>query len=423
MPSDRRQPVFFGWYVVASGFLLLFTGFGVVYTFGAFLDPLRHAFGATKSEVSGLFAVTGALYFTLGAVSGPLSDRFGPRRIVGAGAVLTAAGLLLGSRANALWQLYIVYCGGVGVGLGFMYVPAVSAVQQWFRRRRGFATGLAVAGIGAGTLAGPPLAEALIAATGWRTTYLLLGLGAALMLAVALLRMEANPAARGLAPDGDTSGAAAIGGAAPLPPEVNDSPVYSTAPFWLLYLSCLFCSLALFVPFVHLDSYAKAEGISSSGAAWILGLIGVGSFSGRLFLGTAADRLGRRRSLGGAYALMALMLGWWLVSHAAWQLAIFSLLFGLGYGGFVALLPAITADYFGAARAGAIIGRLYTSAAVGNLIGPVIAGDIYDQTGHYTIAIAAGIAVNLLAVLCIVALRPPQHRAAAARPLAVPAAE
>src|SRR5581483_11922333 len=86
MPSDRRQAVFFGWYVVASGFLLLFTGFGVVYTFGAFLDPLRHAFGASKSEVSGLFAVTGALYFTLGAVSGPLSDRYGPRRIVGAGA-------------------------------------------------------------------------------------------------------------------------------------------------------------------------------------------------------------------------------------------------------------------------------------------------------------------------------------------------
>ncbi len=423
MPSDRRQPVFFGWYVVASGFLLLFTGFGVVYTFGAFLDPLRHAFGASKADVSGLFAVTGALYFTLGAVSGPLSDRYGPRRIVGAGAALTVAGLLLSSRANALWQLYLAYCGGVGVGLGFMYVPAVSSVQQWFRRRRGFATGLAVAGIGAGSLAGPPLAEALIAAAGWRTTYLLLGLGAALLLAVALLRMEASPAARGLAPDGDTPGVATASGAAPLPAEVNDSPVYSTAPFWLLYLSCLFCSLALFVPFVHLDSYAKTQGISSSGAAWILGLIGVGSFSGRLFLGTAADRLGRRRSLGGSYALMAVMMVWWLVSHAAWQLAIFSLLFGLGYGGFVALLPAITADYFGAARAGAIIGRLYTSAAVGNLIGPVIAGDIYDRTGQYTIAIAAGIAVNLLAVVCIVALRPPARRAAAARPLAVPAAE
>ncbi|HLZ71800.1 MAG TPA: MFS transporter [Dehalococcoidia bacterium] len=423
MGPGRKPPVFFGWHVVASGFLLLFTGFGVVYTFGAFLDPLRHAFGADKAAISGLFSVTGALYFTLGAVSGPLSDRYGPRRIVGAGAALTVLGLLLASRANALWQLYVFYCGGVGVGLGFMYVPAVSAVQQWFRRRRGFATGLAVAGIGAGTLAGPPLAEALIAATGWRTTYLLLGLGAAVGLAVALLRMEARPAARGLAPDGEAPGVAPVAGVAVLYPEDNDSPVYSTAPFWLLYFSCLFCSLALFVPFVHLDSYARAEGISSSGAAWILGLIGVGSFSGRLFLGTAADRLGRRRSLGGAYGLMAVMMVWWLVSHAAWQLAIFSLLFGLGYGGFVALFPAITADYFGAARAGAIIGRLYTSAAVGNLIGPVIAGDIYDQTGHYTIAIAAGVAVNLLAVACIVALRPPARRIVAARPLAVPAAE
>ncbi|HEY7293409.1 MAG TPA: MFS transporter, partial [Dehalococcoidia bacterium] len=288
MRPGHRQPIFFGWYVVASGFLLLFTGFGVVYTFGAFLDPLRHGFGATRSEVSGLFAVTGALYFTLGAVSGPLSDRYGPRRIVGVGAVLLVGGLLLSSRATALWQLYAFYCGGVGVGLGFIYVPAVSAVQQWFRRRRGFATGLAVAGIGAGTLAGPPLAEALIGTTGWRTTYLLLGLGSAVALAVALLRLEARPAARGLAPDGDPPGSAADAGTVPLSAEDNESPVYSTAAFWLLYLSCLFCSLALFVPFVHLDSYAKAEGISSSGAAWILGLIGVGSFSGRLLLGTVA---------------------------------------------------------------------------------------------------------------------------------------
>jgi MFS family permease len=105
------------------------------------------------------------------------------------------------------------------------------------------------------------------------------------------------------------------------------------------------------------------------------------------------------------------------------QLAIFSLLFGLGYGGFVALLPAITADYFGAGRAGAVIGRLYTSAAVGNLIGPVIAGDIYDHTGEYTIAIAAGIAVNLLAVACVVALRPPAPRAITRHPVTVPAVE
>src|SRR5207244_2175527 len=102
------------------------------------------------------------------------------------------------------------------------------------------------------------------------------------------------------------------------------SPVYRTRVFWLLYLSCLFTSLALFVPFVHLSSYAKNEGISAAGAAWIVGLIGAGSAGGRLFLGSAADRLGRRRSLGGAYATMGVMLVWWLVSHSAWQLAIFA---------------------------------------------------------------------------------------------------
>src|SRR5947209_6957205 len=95
-PAARtRAPIFFGWYVVGSAFLVTLVGFAVNYSFGAFLDPLRAAFHASKTEISGLFAATGLIFFSLGAITGPISDRLGPRRVVLLGAALIGGGLLL----------------------------------------------------------------------------------------------------------------------------------------------------------------------------------------------------------------------------------------------------------------------------------------------------------------------------------------
>ena len=107
-------------------------------------------------------------------------------------------------------------------------------------------------------------------------------------------------------------------------------------------------------------------------------MIGAGSTFGRLALGSMADRLGRRQPLAGAFLLMACMLVWWLMSTSVWALLIFALLFGIGYGGIVALFPTLTTDYFGVRQAGAIIGLLYTSASIGSLLGPTLAGIAFD---------------------------------------------
>src|SRR5438094_783917 len=171
--TTRTRP-YYGWAVVAGTFVVLFIGFGTAYSFAAFFQSLKDEFHAQRGQLSLVFAIPGFLYFTLGAVSGPLADRFGPRRVVAFGVGLIAVGLLLASRAQALWQIYLTYSVGVGFGVGFAYVPSIGAVQRWFVRRRGFASGLAVAGIGAGNLALPPLAAAMIDLTDWRTTYVAL---------------------------------------------------------------------------------------------------------------------------------------------------------------------------------------------------------------------------------------------------------
>ena len=145
--TSRRPRIFYGWFVVVAAFAVTFIGFGCAYTFSAFVEPLQREFGASRGSVSLVFSLAGFLYFGLGIVSGPLADRFGSRPLAATGMILTGLGLALASAARSLTEVYAAYGLGVGIGVGCAYVPAIGAVQRWFVRRRGFASGLAVSGI------------------------------------------------------------------------------------------------------------------------------------------------------------------------------------------------------------------------------------------------------------------------------------
>jgi MFS family permease len=206
MASEAAAPhsrIFYGWFVVAAAFAVTFVGFGCAYTFSAFVEELQRDFGASRGSVSLVFSLAGFLYFGLGIVSGPLADRFGSRRFAVAGMLLTGLGLMAASAARSLPEVYAAYGLGVGLGVGCAYVPAIGAVQRWFVRRRGLASGLAVSGIGIGTLVMPPLASFLIAMLGWRGAYLALGALAATLGGGLALLIENDPRDRGLGPDGD----------------------------------------------------------------------------------------------------------------------------------------------------------------------------------------------------------------------------
>ena len=404
MTAAPPNRLFHGWIVVAGAFGVLFVGFGVAYSFAAFFHPLRDEFDATRGDISLVFAITGFLYFVLGAVSGPWGDRRGPRVPVLGGVLLVAAGLLLASAAQELWQVYLTYSLCVGVGVGFSYVPVVGAVQKWFVKKRGLASGLAVAGIGAGTLVVPLLAAGAIELWGWRETYFALAL---LTLAVgvpAALMVDGSPERRGLIPDGETT----VTGFAPAAPwgySVRDA--IRTRVFRLLYFASVATTLGIFIPFAHLAPYARDEGFSDGFGAFLVGLIGIGSTVGRLFLGGWADRFGRRRSLMATFATMAASMLFWLVAKDAWSLAAFAIVFGMAYGGFVALIPALTADYFGSRNTGGILGILYTAAGFGALAGPVLAGAIYDARESYALPILVAVATNLVAIVTLALIPEP----------------
>jgi MFS family permease len=387
--------------VVAGAFAVMFVGFGCAYTFSAFLDALQRDFGASRGEVSLVFSLAGFLYFGLGVFSGPLADRWGARRLAVAGMVLVGLGLVLAGQARSLTQIFWAYGLGVGLGVGASYVPVLGAVQRWFVRQRGFASGLAVSGIGVGTLAMPPLASWFIDTLGWRDAYLALGVLAAVVGVGMALLVENDPRARGLGPDGDPPQAQA---ATALPPGASVREAVGSGRFAGLYAACLISSFGLFVPFVHLVAYALDHGVAASSAVLLLGAIGVGSTAGRFFLGGLADRMGRHYALPLMSAGMALSLVVWAVSGGFWGLALFAFAYGVFYGGFVALLPALVMDWFGGRHIGAVIGILYTSVAIGTLIGPSAAGFAFDLTRSYLLPILVAIGANLVAAGLLLAM-------------------
>jgi MFS family permease len=388
-----RGGVFAGWWVVAGAFLCMMTGYAVAYSFAAFFGALETEFGARRGETSLVFSISAFLYFQLGFPAGLIADRIGPRALVVGGLLLVAAGLAAAAQATALWQVYLGYGLGVGVGVGLSYVPSIAAVQRWFVRRRGAASGLAVAGIGVGTLIGAPLAHELIAALGWRQTYLVLaGLTVVGAIASGILVRPA-PEHYGLAPDGD---APAPGGAPAIPAGLTLGQALRARPFWAIYVGALLMSFGLFVPFVHLAPYASDLGLGEGFGVLLIVLLGVGSTVGRFLFASVTNWLGRRRSFALMYVGAAVMLVVWSVSTTAPALIVFALAFGAFYGGFVAIAPSLAADYFGGRALGSIIGALYSGVAFGALLGSPVAGYAYDFFGSYAGAILAA------ATLCLV---------------------
>ncbi|MGZ6175642.1 MAG: MFS transporter, partial [Candidatus Binataceae bacterium] len=362
LPTEPDSPR--AWIIVFAAFLSMFTLFAVAYSFGAFVTPMAAEFHSGHAAISAIFSITAFIYFLFGAAAGHISDRIGPRPMMVASALFVGTGLVLTSSINHLWLSYLTYGIGVGIGVACGYAPMVAAVSGWFVRRRNTALGIAVSGIGFGTIVGAPLAAKFIPLYGWRETYVLFGAASASLLLLAAAMAKRSPIARSRS--GPTTGEA-----------------LRTPAFMLLYASSFLCSVPLFVPFVFLPGFARDLGVNAVASAALIGVIGIGSVCGRLSLGALADRLGLVGLYLFCFLLQALSYAIWLGAHSYLTLVIFALAIGTGYGGYVALAPAVLAQFFGTGNLGALVGSLYTSNAFGTLIGPPLAGFIIDHTGGY----------------------------------------
>jgi MFS family permease len=371
------------WVVVWATFVCLAVIFGVSYSFAAFFENFAKEFAAQRADVSWIFGLCGLVYFVLGAGGGMLADRWGPRMVCMTGMVFIAMGLFLTSLAQSLTTVYLSYGLLVGLGIAFVYTPSIACVQPWFNKRRGLASGIASAGVGAGTLILPVVVSYLLIEVNWREALQMMSAGVLLIGLTAGFLLKRAPNL-----SGNTSGQL---------PGLTLSATLKTPSFKWLYMGTLLGAPVMFVPFAHISAAARDAGVPDAQAVGLVGLIGIGSLVGRFAIGWLADRMGRIRTLMLMQGLMGLSYLVWAGAQDPWMFAVFALWFGLSYGSIVSLLPAICMDLFGGRAVSAIIGTLYTGAALGNLLGPVLAGQVFDMTQSYALVIWITLGISALA--------------------------
>jgi OFA family oxalate/formate antiporter-like MFS transporter len=379
--------------VVAAVFCLVFLLMGTAFSFSTFAPELQRELDAGSGAISSIFGCAMALLYAGGAFSGMLADRIGTHRVVGTGALLAGGSLVAGGMVRTVWQADIALGLGFGLGLAVAYSPAVAAVQPWFNRNRGVASGIALSGTGLGTLSMPLVAAWLIDMRGWRTALAVIGLGV-----MGLGWMAANWIRRPSASPGVS-----------LPHQAHASlrRIACTPSFRWLYIGGFLSSFALLVPMVQTIPHAIRGGSAPQEATWLISILGFGSVVGRLMLGPVADRLGRQRTLGALYGALGMLFITWIGRTSFAAMALFALAYGICYGASIALRPAVIADHFSGPALGAATGLHYTSSALGMLFGPAAFGYAVDWWNSDLVPVCAAAASLLGAGYFFFAAPPP----------------
>ena len=388
-----------GWAVSGAAFVLLFFAYGTTYSFGVFFPALSASFGADRAETALVFSIVGGFYSTLGIISGPAADRLGTRPVCLFGIVALGIGLIYASTATALWQVYLGFGLGLAFGMGFIFAPANAGLQRWFTKKRGLASGIASTGIGVSILVLPPVSAALIEWQNWRVAMQIIGVSALIIGSLAALMMGDPIDTKG--------GSASVVGATDNQIDVKTyydlKAAFLSRGFLMLFFSSMICSIGFFIPFVHLVPYAIDQGFGETNGVYLLMVIGISSLTGRILLTAASDHLGRRNSMIAMYFTMALSFLLWYVAGNMTELTMFAVFYGLGSGGYVAMIVPLIAEYFGTEKIGSILGCFMPNIALGGFFGPYLTGYAYDLWGSYDIpfivALVCGLAAAVLALL------------------------
>ena len=397
--------LFYGWWIVAACFLIsLYVAAVIYYSFTAFFDPLVKEFGWSYTQISFAMSLRGLEMSVLAPVVGFLVDRYGPRRLCLLGIFTIGVGFLLLSLTRTLWMFYtgivlIAFGGGGCTGVVMMNV-----VSNWFQRRIGLALGVMHAGVGAcGLLI--PVVVWLIDTYGWRSTVVVLGIGTWIICIPLALVIRDRPEQYGLHPDGDTAPGSLQGDTrreerAAVP--IRFAEAIRHRAFLFIALSEGIRMMALGAVMNHIMPYLNILHVPRSTAGLIAGGLPVFSMLGRFGFGWLGDLFDRR--LAGAVASGLMTVGMFLLCYVdqGWIMILFLLLFPLGFGGMTTLRGAMIQSYFGRAAFGRLIGLVMGASAIGGLIGPTLAGYLFDTTGSYTFTwIILGIATSSTVALML----------------------
>ncbi|TET26414.1 MAG: MFS transporter, partial [Dehalococcoidia bacterium] len=393
-----------GYIVVVAAFLIMTVSWGMFSSFAVFFKPLLEEFGWTRSAISGAYSLCIILSGLVAIGMGRLTDRFGPRLVIAACGLLMGLGYLLMSQIGAIWQLYLFYGVIVGIGMSAAWVPLLSPVARWFVKRRGLMTAAVVSGAGLGTMIMPPVASWLISGYGWRTAYIILGIITMVLIVLVAQFIKRAPAQMEQEPYGE--GEVKVNSLNLEAEGFSLKEAIRTRQFWVLSAIWLCLGFSLGGVWVHIVIHATGIGISAASAANILAISGGISIPGGIIIGSVADRIGSRLALIIASILLLGALLWLLGAKELWMLYLFAAILGFGYGGLFVLESPLVAKLFGLSSHGVILGSVFFSYMIGDAIGPVVVGHLFDITGSYQIAFLICAAAGVIGLILTSLLKP-----------------
>jgi MFS family permease len=410
---SRGPRMFYGWYVLAASFAILFLNTGARSVIGVMVKPMADEFGWSRGEISAAVFLNTAIYAASVIVTGRLYDRFGPKWVIAVSSMLFAAGFALMATMHSLWQFLLYYGIVNAAGMGGITVPLFgSLLGHCFDRRRGLAVSLAFAGSCLGQFFLVPIFSDVVLTSGWRTTTLWIAvLTLAVNLPLAFSVIRGNPRHLGLQPfgspdaqeagDGRPGRQAAAG--------LSLSEAMHTRSLWLFTVLMFVCGAADFLISTHLVAMVTDYGVSPATGANMLAWLGLLSLGGILAAGPAADVIGNKLPIAITFALRIVLFAVLFTFKGPASFWVFSLGFGLTYLVTAPLTPTLLARMYGVTHLGFISGFVVMAHTLGGGLFAYLGGVIFDTTGNYNLALLISAAMAVVALICTLFIRDEPH--------------
>lgn len=407
--------LFYGWYVLAASFVILFFNAGARFSIGVMFKPMIGEFGWSRSAVSFAFFLY-MIFFALSlTVIGRLYDRYGPKWVIVISTAFLSVGYMSISLIQSLWEFLICYGFLAAMGLGGTSLALFAAViSKWFEKDRGLATSLALSGGCLGQFVLLPVLTRAVQHYGWRATHLFLGLAMLLMnVTLALGIIKGDPDELGLKPrgsrdkKGDPRGEG--GSAESTSQDLGLREAMGTYAFWLYFTVMFICGSGDFLVSTHLIPFVTDHGTSSTSAGNMLAWYGLMSLGGILVAGPASDRVGTRIPIACTFVLRFLLFLFILKYQGLISFYLFALVFGFTHLVTGPLTPILLGRLYGFSHIGLLSGLIFTVHYLAGGFWAYMGGVLFDRTGSYRLIWMFSAIMSLVALMATLLIKERRH--------------
>lgn len=380
------QHSFMGNRVILITFITLMGAFGLNLTAGQFFAPLNNTYGWDLTTLSLAVSLNMITWGIFQPIMGKLIDRLGPKSVIASSAALMGIAFLLSATITEVWQFFIYY--GVFTAIGFAGCGSMAnsvLVTRWFVKKRAKMLSRSSMGMNIGQLLLLPLTGYLIANTGFRSAFVVLGMIIlVIVVPLVLFAVRNNPEDVGQLPDGDSTAIFSP------PKSAKLSEALRSSQFWIASLGFASCGFTLYLVTMHLPTFAVDLGGDTSLGGRLLGIAAFASAVSMFVTGQLTRNFGKKNLLIMLYIIRLIAFIWLAISPGIWQIYVFSIVYGVSSMPIIPLVTGIIGDRFGKNAMGSILGFSWLLHQIFAALGVFLGGYLRTVSGDYSYVFGMG---------------------------------